>query len=229
VIIPKRRGEDISKTLSALEKSVYKNIETIIVNEGLERSAQRNIGIRKAQGEYLLILDSDQQISPHLIWECVKLMDCGYSAVYIPELLATEGFFGYIRNWERQFYTATPVDVVRFVRAKNCPLFDETMSGPEDSAWDRQVKGIRTISKSYILHYENVGILGYFRKKGYYAKSIRRFAKLYPNDKVIDWKWRCFKVFFEKGKWKKVIKRPDLMLVVWLIILIRAIIYYVNR
>jgi glycosyltransferase involved in cell wall biosynthesis len=225
VIIPKRKGEDITLTLLALADSVYRNFEIIVVDKGLERSAQRNIGIKKANGEYYLILDSDQHPTPHLIRECVKLMEIGYSAVYIPEYLMTKGWFGRLRNWERQFYTATPIDAVRFVRAKCCPKFDETMSGPEDSAWDRQVEGIRTTSENYILHYENVGFWGYFRKKAYYAKSMKRFAELYPNDKVLNWKWRCFKVFFEQGKWKKVLRRPDLMILVWLMILIRGVIY----
>jgi glycosyltransferase involved in cell wall biosynthesis len=229
VIIPKRRGEDINQTLLALADSVYTNFEIIVVDKGLERSAQRNIGIKKATGEYLLILDSDQHITPHLIWECVKLMEIGFSAVYIPEYLMTKGWFGRLRNWERQFYTATPIDVVRFVRAKNCPLFDKTMSGPEDSDWDRRVPGIRVTCENYILHYENVGFWGYFKKKAYYAKSMKRFAELYPDDPVINWKWRCFKVFFEKNKYKKVLQRVDLMIAVWLMILIRGVIYLWKR
>jgi glycosyltransferase involved in cell wall biosynthesis len=229
VIIPIRRGEDIVKVVKSVENSTYTNIEIIIVDEGLERSTQRNIGIGKARGEYLLILDSDQRISYGLIAECVRLMAFGYGAIYIPEIIKTKGVFAYIRNWERQFYNATDIDVVRFVRSEFCPLFDTDLNGPEDSAWDRKVTGFRTTSCNPLYHYDNIGMFKYFSKKAYYSKSMRRYAKKYPNDKCLDWKWRCLGVFFERGGWKRVLKRPDLFICVMLIILIRGIIYYAKR
>jgi len=228
VVIP-RHGEDLTQVLEAINNSTYGNIEVIVVDEGLERSAQRNIGITRAKGKFLLILDSDQVISPDLIKECVDKMNCGIGGMYIPEIIKTKGFFAYIRNWERQFYNATPIDVVRFVRAKGCPLFDLELSGPEDSAWDRQVKGLRLTSKNPLYHYDNIGMIKYFQKKAYYSKSMKRFAELYPNDKCLDWKWRCFGVFFEQGKWKRFLSRPDLAIAVLAIIFIRGIIYLWKR
>jgi len=139
IIIPIRRGEDISGLLGSIHASTYKDYEVIVVDEGKERSEQRNIGIGKAKGEYLLILDSDQYLHRCLLAECVSLMK-GYDALYIPEIQIGKGLFNYIRRWERGFYTCTPVDCVRFVKAP-CPLFDTTMSGPEDSSWDREIKG----------------------------------------------------------------------------------------
>jgi len=228
VIIP-RHKEDLANVLEAVNNSSYKNLEIVVVDEGFERSMQRNIGIARANGEYLLILDADQVISPLLISECVDLMKIGYNAVYIPEIIKTKGLFAYVRNWERQFYTATPIDVVRFVRAKGCPLFDSSLSGPEDSAWDREVMGLRATSKNCLYHYDNIGVIKYFSKKAYYSKSMRLYAKLYPNDKCLNFKWRCFGVFLEKGKWKRFISRPDLALAVLGIIFLRGVIYYAKR
>ena len=54
VIIPIRKGENVSEVINSLKLSCYKDIEIIVVDEGLERSAQRNIGIKRAKGEYLI-------------------------------------------------------------------------------------------------------------------------------------------------------------------------------
>lgn len=236
VIIPKRKTEDISHIIGAIERSTYIRgyeyaVEIITVNLGLERSIQRNEGIDATSGDYMLILDSDQIPSPDLIGECVYLMEKYpfVAGIYIPEIIKTKGLFAYIRNWERQFYNATPIDVVRFVRAKNCPKFDENMSGPEDSDWDRQIKGVKITSWNPVYHYDNIRMIDFFRKKAYYSKSMKRFAERNPNDKILDWKWRCFGVFFERGKWKRFLSRPDLALAVLTLIFIRGVIYLWNE
>lgn len=218
----------MTQVLEAIDNSTYKNIETIVVDKGLERSSQRNIGMAQACGKFFLILDSDQVISPDLIRECVDKMNCGIGGMYIPEIIKTKGLFAFIRNWERQFYTSTSIDVVRFVRAKGCPLFDTELNGPEDSSWDRQVKGLRLTSENPLYHYDNIGMIKYFQKKAYYSKSMKRFAELYPDDQCLDWRWRCFGVFCENGKWKRFLSRPDLALAVLFTILVRGIIYKWN-
>jgi len=156
-------------------------------------------------------------------------MNFGYGAIYIPEIIKTKGIFAYIRNWERQFYNATSIDVVRFVRAEFCPKFDTELNGPEDSAWDRKVMGIRTTSRNPLYHYDNIGMLKFFSKKAYYSKSMKKYAEKYPGDQCLNFWWRCFGVFIENGKWKRFLSRPDLALAVLTIILVRGIIYYAKR
>ena len=227
VIIPTTPKEKpmLDKCLKALDRSTYRKLEIIVVDEGKERSEQRNIGIRMATGDCILYLDVDQQVSMYLIAECVCFIQNGYDAIYIPEEITTKGFFAYLRNWERQFYTATAIDCVRFMRKDVCPEFDEELKGPEDSCHDRRVKGERITSRSNIFHEDNVTVLSYFKKKAYYAKSMKRFSEKYPNDKVLKFWWRCLGVFFEQGKWKRVLMRPDLFLLVMMLIFIRGVIY----
>jgi len=224
IIIPTKKDEDITGLIESIKKSTYQNYEIIIVNMGLERSVQRNAGIHRAKGKYLLILDSDQYLSPDLLGECVQLAQI-FGGIYIPEKIMTKGLFAYIRNWERQFYDGTPIDCVRFVHAKRCPTFDEKQTGPEDADWDRRIRGFRTITKNCFYHHDNIGFLSYFKKKAYYSKSMARFAQRNPGDEVLDWKWRCWKVFTEKGKWRRFFSRPDLALAVMFIIFLRGVIY----
>ena len=228
IIIPKRKEDNIDGCLKAIRKSTYRNYEIIIIDEGKERSYQRNVGIKKAKGEYLLILDSDMYITPHLISECVELMN-KYDALYIPETIKTKGLFAKIRNWERQFYNMTPIDVVRFVRAKNCPLFDENMSGPEDSDWDRRVKGKRTITYNDYHHYDNVSLLSYCKKKKYYTTSMGYFQEKNPNDKILNIKWRCWGVFTENCKWKRFFRNPFFVIATMFVLFLRGIIYYSTK
>jgi len=225
VIIPTVNGDPhIDKCTKAVRQSTYKNVEVIVVNEGLERSAQRNIGIDRAKGKYLLFLDSDQIPTRGLINECVsKIKRC--SGIYIPEYITTRGFFGRLRNWERQFYTGTPIDCVRFVEASWCPRFNIYMSGPEDSDWDRRIKGTKVIANHYLYHQDDIGVKQYFKKKAYYSKSMWLFDLRNPNDKITNFWWRCFGVYFEQGKWKRVFCKPHYFILICFINFIRGVIY----
>jgi len=228
IIIPIRRGENIDRLLKSAQNSTYKDMEVIVVDEGLERSKQRNIGIKRSSGQYLLFADSDWELAPDLIDKCVKQISF-VDALYIPEVIKTRGIFARIRNWERKFYTTTAIDVVRFIRRKDCPLFDESMSGPEDSDWDRRVSPLRRTVNSCYYHYDNIGIWEYFKKKSYYAKSMPRFAQKWHNDKILNWRWRCFGVFFENGKYREFLRNPLMAVCVFSMIFVRGVIYLNRR
>lgn len=220
VIVP-NHGRD----LTILRNSLPPWIEFIEVNLGKERSYQRNFGIQKAKGEYLLILDSDQSISPALIYECVYLMRLGYSCVYIPEVIVAKSFFGKVRKFEREFYTGTEIDVPRFVRKDCCPKFDEELHGPEDSDWGHRIPGFRATSKNVLYHHDDISPMEYFRKKAYYAESLKKYRNKWPACKCLSFKYRVWDVFTEKGKWKKMVKHPILTICMYAIIIARGFIY----
>lgn len=224
VIIPTtKRDRQTDNCVRHVKESTYKNIEVIVVDEGKERSEQRNIGMERAKGEYYLILDSDQLIEDGLIEDCINII-MNNAGVYIPENIITVGFFGRLRNWERRFYTGTAVDVVRFVK-KGCPKFDVTMSGPEDSDWDRRIGGDRTISNRCIYHLDEIGVLSYMKKKAYYSKSMAKFRTKHPKDKVLNIWYRCFGIFFENQKWRMVIKKPHYYICLLGVLFVRGVIY----
>lgn len=231
VVIATHKGaeDQISRLVASINASTYKDIEIIVVNEGLERSRQRNIGIERSKGDFIFWPDSDWVLSPGLIEECVGKMK-KYDALYIPEFIVGSSFFTKVRNFERQFYTGiSGIDAVRFLKRWHCPFFDETMSGPEDACFDYRVPGKKGVTKSYYYHHDNVGFIRYIQKKAYYSKSMRKFSDKYPNAKVLSFKYRCCGVFTEQGKWKALIRHPFLALCMFGLLILRGFVYLTNR
>ena len=227
VIIPAVKTDKyLAGVVDSLVTSTYREFQLVVVCEGEERSIQRNRGIDRAKGEFLLFLDSDQMVSSTLLEECVKRMEqC--DALYIPEHIVTPGWFGKFRNWERKFYTGTAVDCVKFIRNQNVPRYNENMHGPEDSDWDRRVVGKREITRSPLYHYDGIGLWKYLTKKAYYSKSMRLYELRNPGDKVLNPKYRLFTIFTENGKWKWLLHPWTIMLIIFLFA--RGIIYLVKR
>lgn len=224
VIIPVvPRDPHIDKCLKAISRSTYKNVEVVCVDEGRERSYQRNVGMARATGDYFLFVDSDQQVSYNLIEDCVKKIN-GFVAVNIPERISTPGFFGRLRDWERQFYTNTVIDCPRFVK-RGCPKFDEQQHGTEDSDWARRLHKPFAVSDSFFYHEDGVNFMSYLRKKTYYAKSMRRFKERNPNDQIYNFWWRCFGVYLENGKWKRFFCKPHYAVCLMGLIALRGVIY----
>lgn len=225
-----RNDPHVAGCIEAIKNSTHKNVEIIVVDEGLERSAQRNIGINRATGEYLIWIDSDMRLHPNLLEDCIKKIQ-GHVAVYIPEQIVTKGFFGYLRNWERQFYNGTLVDVVRFIRTSDCPLFDESFHGVEDSDWERTIIK-KDPSYSFatsdfpFYHHDKVNLFKYLKKKAYYAQCLNKYRSKNPDDKLLTFRYRCVQVFVENGKWKRLVRRPDLAFLVALLILARGLIFW---
>lgn len=138
VITTKNEQDNIERCLLSVSSQSYTRIEIIVVdnnssddtklisrrytkkvfNKGPERSAQRNYGIiNKASGFYVLYLDADMIITPHLIEDCVRYMELSeVVALYLPELVLGRSLFARIRRFERSFYSGTAIDAVRFFR-----------------------------------------------------------------------------------------------------------------
>jgi glycosyltransferase involved in cell wall biosynthesis len=188
--------------------------------KGNERSEQRNYGAKVARGEYLIYLDADMILSPTVIEECISKCECdSIDALYVPERIVGDGFWIKVRDFERSFYTGTVIDAVRFVRRDlflQVGGFDETLVGPEDWDFDRKIRKISRTGVTIVPLYHNEGRFSmkrYLKKKGYYTDGIQKYIdKWGSNDfetaKQVGICYRLFGVFVEKGKWKKLMKRP---------------------
>tara|TARA_B100001093_G_scaffold370578_1_gene355535 strand:+ start:96 stop:998 length:903 start_codon:yes stop_codon:yes gene_type:complete len=131
IIIVDNNSSD--KTLE-ISRKFTKNIFT----QGPERSAQRNYGIEKTKNNHIVFLDSDMILSPFFIESLLNIIKLENPlALYVQEEIIISNFFTKIRNHERYFYTATPIDCVRFINKNffyQIGKFDESLTGPED--WD---------------------------------------------------------------------------------------------
>lgn len=192
-----------------------------VYNHGPERSAQRNFGAKKAAGEYLLYLDADMWLSNNVIAECVNKFDKKDKllALYIPEIIIGDSWLSYILRFERQFYNATAIDAVRFIKKNifdKVGGFDEALTGPEDWDLDKKIrsKGAVNIISSPLYHDQtSLSLSNFLDKKGYYSKSFDSYIKKWGNEdfdirRQFGFYYRFLGVFIEKGKWKKLIKNP---------------------
>lgn len=246
VVTTKNEAKSIENCLRSIKKQTYpqEKVEIIVVdnnstdrtmeiakkytnrvfNKSPERSAQRNFGVEKARGKYILYLDADMTLSKKVVEECVnKCESKNCVALYIPERITGEGFWIKARDFERSFYNATVIDCVRFVRRDKflkIDGFDLSLTGPEDWDFDRRIKAIGKVDIIDIPLYHNEGgfnLKKYLKKKSYYSRFFNKYIQKWGrNDSIIKkqfgiW-YRLFDVFLENGKWKRLLRHPLLTL-----------------
>ncbi|MCG2711495.1 MAG: glycosyltransferase [Candidatus Omnitrophica bacterium] len=227
-------------------KVIAKEFTENVYDFGPERSAQRNFGVSRSNGKYILYLDADMILAENVIGECVEKCEKeNLIALYIPERIVNlpsdqsfnqcnqvcnlcnhlpkPGFWNKVRNFERSFYDATDIDCVRFVARdvfNKLNGFDESLTGPEDWDFDRRAKelGKTDIIRASLSHNEGqFRLFPYLAKKSYYSAAfISYIHKWGRNDRIIKKQlglaYRFFGVFFENGKWKKLMMHPVLTL-----------------
>lgn len=200
-------------------REIGKKYTALVFKKGPERTVQRNVGMmQKSHGKYVLYLDADMRLSRDVVRTCVERMEKHKTlmGLYIPEIIVGQSFWVKVRQFERSFYDATVIDCVRFIRRYAFVTiggFDTTLDGTEDWDLDKRLRKIgKTAQIEAPLYHneENFSLISYVSKKGYYARSFNNYIKKWGADdpdvqkQFSPW-YRLVGIFFEKGKWKKVV------------------------
>lgn len=241
IVTTKNEEGNIGRLLKSIKKQSYKNLEIIVVdnnsadqtkeislkftpnvfNKGPERSAQRNYGVLKANGEYVVILDADMELTKDVVKSCLMTINdykhsfTPYKALVVPEKTVGNGFIAAIRKFEREMYMKdSTIEVARFFVKKVFEEFDGydlNLTGAEDFDLPKRISQKYKIgrSKEYILHHEGNLTLGkQLKKKFYYAQKSALYAEKHP-DLISRQGILILRRAYLKH-WKKFIKYPGL-------------------
>lgn len=209
VIIPTyNSARTLWKCLLSIKWQSYKNIEIIVVDnfsnddtfkianeladkvlqKWPERTTQKNFWIENANGKYICFIDSDMELTNHVIESCVKLFESSDSIgwICIPEDSIWDWFFVKIRSFERSFYAETLIESARFFLkndVKSVGGFEEDLIFFEESLLPQKIEAKLWKSTHYrinniIMHNEWViSFQKWILKKYYYGKSLWLYNK----------------------------------------------------
>ena len=232
IITTKNEETRIEALLVSLKIQTYKNIEVIVVdnnstdktkqickkytkkvyNKGPERSVQRNFGVSKAKGAWVLILDADMELTPKVVESCLDSID-GNVALIVPERTVGDSLIAKLRAFEREMYMGDPtVEVARFFKRRVFLEFggyDPDLTGPEDYDLPYRISKKHEIgwSKEYILHRETeLTLRKLLGKKYYYAKRGALYAEKHPELVGIQGNMLFRKAYIRN--WKRFVREP---------------------
>jgi glycosyltransferase involved in cell wall biosynthesis len=211
VVVPTRNSaSSLASCLHSIRKQDYDNIELLVVDNdssdatltiahqfadkvhtwGPERSSQRNFGASQAQGIFLLMIDSDMELSSHVISQCVALSTANSSigGIIIPEMSRGEGFWARCKALEKTLYLGVQwMEAARFFPMATFDEvggYDEGLVGPEDWDLSQRLAEVSHIGRIDELIYHNEGALTLrqtIKKKAYYARQLTSYSAKEPN------------------------------------------------
>lgn len=218
IIIPVRdRAEMLRRCLECLKKQTYPNIEIIIVDgnstdntcdiarqytdkvfifsqKGDHRCAQRNLGVQKASGKYVLIIDSDMELGSEVVRSCVEKMEGNteISGLVIPEESFGKGFWAQCKKLEKSFYLGVSwMEAARFFRRETFTKVGgyatELISG-EDWDLSQRIAKEGKIARVHEFIFHNEGKVVFYKtvkKKFYYAQKFAKYVAKNRNSKEV--------------------------------------------
>jgi glycosyltransferase involved in cell wall biosynthesis len=157
----------------------------VIVASGTQAAA-RNVGLASSKSDYVLFLDSDQQLDGSVVEECVSAgLEFGIEAVVIPEVFVGINFWGACSAlWKNSMVKAwgNRGGIPRFYR-KNTLVKSGAFNGRlrfwDDAELYQRLKlaGLKEARcTGQITHYEVDSLRGVVRKYLSYGRSLAEFG-----------------------------------------------------
>lgn len=160
-----------------------------VIVAGPERSAQRNVGVAAAVGEWVLWIDADMVLAPDVVTSALAAAAAaGADAVSIPERTTGEGFWTACRTLERSCYLDDPrlfnPRLLRRELLHRLGGFHLDMAGPEDADLRLRLAtaGAVTAHATAVIDHDEgrLTIREVVRKRVYYGRSLPAFAAENP-------------------------------------------------
>jgi glycosyltransferase involved in cell wall biosynthesis len=210
VVVPVKDGiRTIEACLHSIRAQTWPAIELVVIDNfssdgtwevaqrfahhaeqaGPERSAQRNLGIERASGEWILWIDADMELPPTIVERAVAAaLDEGAEGVFIPEITVGDGYWTACRALERsccieEIMVQSP-RLVRRSYLRETGGFLESLSGTEDAELRARMMadGCRLAwIPDLIVHDEGAMSLGFiWSKRYYYGRGLKRYRAEHP-------------------------------------------------
>lgn len=212
IIIPTLDNQDtIAICLESINQQTYDAIEIIVVDGGstdftneicnkynvtllkpeLGRSGARVKGARKASGKYLFHVDSDMELTPDVVRECVRISE-SFDALTVPETNISSSYWGKCTDVGKCISRQRKVGNLRFLPRKlyfDVGGHNPKLTGKEDEELHNLIKA-EGASISYTTnlirhHIGNVSLLDILSQRWLYIQSLSAYND-YSRDTKID-------------------------------------------
>jgi glycosyltransferase involved in cell wall biosynthesis len=201
-------------------KQIARAFTDKVYNKGPERSAQRNYGVDQAHGDYVMIIDSDMELTGDVVRACVEqaITHPELKAFVVPEESFGQGFWAQCKRLERSFYVGVPwMEAARFFdRLTYLAVggYNESLISGEDWDLSQRVGDRGPLGRidKYIRHNEGqLRLLRTLKKKYYYAQQFAHYLAANKNHSAVGSQTGIltrYALFFSRPF--QLFKRPDL-------------------
>lgn len=209
VVVPVKDGErTLEVCLRSIRNQTYPAVELIVVDNfssdgsweiaqewahhaeqaGPERSAQRNLGVQRATGPWILWIDADMELPDTIIEAAMGAVDAEVDGVFIPEVTVGDGYWTACRALERSCcIEEVLMQSPRLVRRDyllDTGGFLESLSGTEDAELrSRMIEDGCSLAwiPDLIIHDEGAMSLGFvLSKRYYYGRGLKKYRVEHP-------------------------------------------------